>query len=127
MYSGVSIERSDLFEMIGCLVDINSEEDLIFSNKQNKQIEELMYEFQSEMGERGVLVQLRGCSFLTKGYKKNLFEENISESMYRLRHINEIIRILYNQYQSSEKTNKWVKMLIQIFDEIKNLIFKNTI
>jgi hypothetical protein len=124
MYSGVSIEQSDLFEMIGCLVDTSSDEDLIFSKEQN---EELMYEFQSEMGERGIMVQLHGCNFLTKGYKKNLFEEKISQSMSRLRHINEIIRILYNQYQSSEKTHKWVNMLVKIFDQVKNLIFKNTI
>lgn len=124
MYSGVSIERYDLFEMIGCLVDTTSDEELVFANKQN---EELMYEFQAEMGERGQMVQLHGCNFLTRGCKKNLFEENLSQTMYRLRHINEIIRILYNQYQSSEKSNKWVKMLLQIFDNVKNLIFKNTI
>lgn len=124
MYSGVSIDRYDLFEMLGCLVDDSTDEDLVFQNKQN---EDLMYEFQAEMGERGQMVQLHGCNFLTRGYKKNLFDENLSQSMARLRHINEIVRILYNQYQSSEKTNKWVGMLGLIFDEVKNLIFKNTI
>ncbi len=124
MYSGLSIEKYDLFEMIGCIVDTNSDEELLFLNKQN---EELMYEFQAEMGERGIMLQLNGCNFLARSYKKNLFEENLSLSMIRLRRINEIVRILYNQYQSSEKTNKWVKMLFQIFDEVKNLIFKNTI
>ncbi len=124
MYSGITIDRYDLFEMIACLVDTGSNEDLSFVNSQN---EELMYEFQAEMGERGQMVQLNGCSFLTKGYKSKHFEERISESMARLRHVNEIVRILYNQYQSSEKTNKWVDMLFDIFDEVKNLIFKNTI
>lgn len=126
MYSGVTIDKYDLFEMIGCLVDKHTDEELVFASQNNAN---LMYEFQADMGEKGVMVELHGCNSLTRGYKKLSFEdnENISLAMTRLRHINEIIRILYNQTQSMSKTNKWVGLLLTIFDEIKNQIFKNTI
>jgi hypothetical protein len=123
MYSGTSIEKSDLFEMIGTLVD-NHNEELVFSNQQN---ENLMYEFQEDMGSKGVMVELHGYNSLTRSYKRALFNENISISMARLLHINEIIRILYNQTHTMSKTNKWVGMLLTIFDEIKGHIFKNII
>jgi len=124
MYSGISIEKSDLFEMIGTLVDNYHDEELIFSNHQNAN---LMYEFQEDMGSKGVMVDLYGYNSLTKSYKRALFNENISLSMARLGHINEIIRILFNQTHTMGKTNKWVGMLLSIFDEIKNHIFKNII
>jgi hypothetical protein len=123
MYSGISIEKSDLFEMIGTLVD-NYTEELAFSNQQNGN---LMYEFQEDMSSKGVMIELHGCNSLTRSYKRALFSENISISMGRLLHINEIIRILYNQTRTMSKTNKWVDMLLSIFDEIKSHIFKNII
>ena len=124
IYSGVSIDRYDLFEMIGTIVDNGHYEDLAFENDQTS---ELMYEFQAEMAEKGMMIELHGCNFLTKCYKKRLFDENVSLSMARLRHINEILRILYNLTQSAEKTNVWVDMLFKIFDDIKTQIFKNII
>ena len=125
MQCGTVIDQYDLFEMIGCLVDKFHDEELIFENNQNQ---ELMFEFQQKMSEKGVMVQLYGCNTLTKAYKKNSPDEhNLSLTMERLRHINEIIRILYNQTQSMSKMNRWVDMLLKSFDEIKNLIFKNTI
>jgi superfamily II RNA helicase len=124
MYSGIAIEKYDLFEMIGTIVDNFQSEELKFSNEQNAT---LMYEFQADMGSKGVMVELYGYNTLTRGYKKCLFDENISLCVSRLRHLNEIVRILYNQTHTMSKSNKWVGMLLSIFDEVKTQIFKNII
>lgn len=124
LYCGTMIERYDLFEMIGTLTDKYHDEELLFENEQNA---EIMYEFQAEMGEKGIMIELHGCNSLTKAYKKSLFDQDTSLAMIRIRHINEIIRILYNQSWQMKHSNRWVGMLLMIFDEIKNQIFKNTI
>jgi hypothetical protein len=57
----------------------------------------------------------------------SIFNTDISTSMFRLKHFNEIIKILYNQTHTLKKTKKWVEMLLQIFIEIKSQIIKNII
>jgi hypothetical protein len=124
MHSGLNIDKYDLFEMLGCLTDIYKEEPLEFENTQNQSI---MFDFQSHMAEKDHMIQLYGFNKITKCYKKQLFDYDISLTISRLKYLNEIIRILYNQTCGLKKTNKWVDMLLQIFIDIKSHIFKNTI
>jgi hypothetical protein len=124
LYTGISIEKTDLFEMIGTLVDNYREEPLEFENEQNK---DLMFEFQSQMAEQDQMIELYGFNKLTKCFKKQIFNTDISTSMFRLKHFNEIIKILYNQTHTLKRTKKWVEMLLEIFIEIKSQIIKNII
>ena len=124
LYTGINIEKTDLFEMIGTLVDNYKEEPLEFDNEQNR---DLMFEFQSQMAEQDQMIELYGFNKLTKCFKKQIFNTDISTSMSRLKHFNEIIKILYNQTHTLKRTKKWVEMLLQIFVEIKSQIIKNII
>ena len=124
LYTGINIEKTDLFEMIGTLVDNYREEPLEFDNEQNR---DLMFEFQSQMAEQDQMIELYGFNKLTKCFKKQIFNTDISTSMNRLKHFNEIIKILYNQTHTLKRTKKWVDMLLQIFIEIKSQIIKNII
>lgn len=124
LYTGINIEKTDLFEMIGTLVDNYKEESLEFDNEQNR---DLMFEFQSQMAEQDQMIELYGFNKLTKCFKKQVFNTDISCSMSRLKHFNEIIKILYNQTHTLKRTKKWVEMLLQIFVEIKSQIIKNII
>jgi len=124
MHSGLNIDKYDLFEMLGCLTDAYKEEPLEFENTQNQSI---MFDFQNYIAEQDHMIQLYGFNKITKCYKKQLFDYDVSVSISRIKYLNEIIRILYNQTCSLKKTNKWVDMLLQIFIDIKSHIFKNII
>jgi len=124
MHSGLNIDKYDLFEMLGCLTDTYKEEPLEFENTQSQSI---MFDFQNHMAEQDHMIQLYGFNKITKCYKKQLFDYDVSVSISRIKYLNEIIRILYNQTCGLKKTNKWVDMLLQIFIDIKSHIFKNTI
>jgi len=124
MYCGLSIDKYDLFEMLGCLVCNDENEILSFEKEYNRDI---MLEFQSHVAEQDIMIQLNGFNQLTKCYKKHSFDYDLSRSISKIKYLNEIIRILYNQTHTLAKINKWVDLLLQIFIDIKSHIFKNTI
>ena len=124
MHCGLNIDKYDLFEMLGCLVCNDENETLSFEKEYNRDI---MLEFQSYIAGQDIMIQLNGFNQLTKCYKKHLFDYDLSKSISKIKYLNEIIRILYNQTHTLAKINKWVDLLLQIFIDIKSHIFKNTI
>jgi len=134
MYGGLKIDKNELFELLAILVNHHDIEH--FGDYHTPNISPILDEFKLAMQEKGYNVCFTGCYTLTRLYKKRIFFDhkidepenaNLSVNMERLKHIIEIVRILYNQNKELHKINKWVDMLADIFNDLRIIIFKHSI
>jgi hypothetical protein len=127
MYSGLTMSKYELFEMIACIIN---NQDIELDNEsfyESNLVELLLDEFKNEMVNKGFLVLTTSCKKLTRGYKMKVFDEDATNHIMRIQYINEMVRLLYNHNINIRKTHKWVDMLEQIFEDLKSIVFRTII
>ena len=122
MYEGYNPTKYDIFEIIASIIDPNKT--LMIPSSENLDI---LSEFKDDVNTRGYNLELSDCRELVSCYKMEKFHVNPNINIMRIKYINEIIRILFNQTRGMRKINAWVGYLEIIFFDLKMLIYKTII
>ena len=123
MHSGENISKYELFEMILCIINDGNTD---FEYESDK-VSIILQDYNNMMSEKGFYVTITPYKKLIRCYKKKVLDDDLDVEINNIQNINELIRLLYNQYRDIRKTNKWVDLLEQIFEDLKSIIFKSII